>query len=104
MFLMFWNVTKRYFSFDKMLDMKGNTAAYLLYQLTRIRSVVRKVGDRVTSDDLQKVADALDYKFDHPNERKLAKAILKYHEILYQVNAIGGQCDIMSTFRHHVIF
>ena len=65
--------------------MKGNTAAYLLYQLTRIRSVVRKVGDRVTSDDLQKVADALNYKFDHPNERKLAKAILKYHEILYQV-------------------
>jgi len=74
------------FSFDKMLDMKGNTAAYLLYQLTRIRSVVRKVGDRVTSDDLQKVADALNYKFDHPNERKLAKAILKYHEILYQAS------------------
>ena len=86
---MFWNVTKRYFSFDKMLDMKGNTAAYLLYQLTRIRSVVRKVGDRVTSDDLQKVADALNYKFDHPNERKLAKAILKYHEILYQVRSQG---------------
>merc|ERR1712142_324013 len=74
------------FSFDKMLDMKGNTAAYLLYQLTRIRSVVRKVGDRVTSDDLQKVADTLDYKFDHPNERKLAKTILKYHEILYQAS------------------
>ena len=71
-----------------MLDMKGNTAAYLLYQLTRIRSVVRKVGDRVTPDDLTKVADALDYKFDHPNERKLAKAILKYHEILYQVCSI----------------
>ena len=31
-----------------MLDMKGNTAAYLLYQLTRIRSVVRKVGDKAS--------------------------------------------------------
>jgi len=29
------------FSFDRMLDFKGNTAAYLLYALTRICSIVR---------------------------------------------------------------
>lgn len=74
------------FSFDKMLDMKGNTAAYLLYQLTRIRSVVRKVGDKVSAADLGKVAESLNYQFDHAAERKLAKTILKYHEILYQAS------------------
>lgn len=74
------------FSFDKMLDMKGNTAAYLLYQLTRIRSVVRKVGDKVTSEQLSEVAAKLSFDFNHPRERKLAKTILKYHEILYQAS------------------
>jgi len=69
-----------------MLDMKGNTAAYLLYQLTRIRSVVRKVGDKVSAADLGKVAESLNYQFDHAAERKLAKTILKYHEILYQAS------------------
>lgn len=29
------------FSFDRMLDFRGNTAAYLLYALTRIRSIAR---------------------------------------------------------------
>jgi len=72
------------FSFDKMLDMKGNTAAYLLYQLTRIRSVVRKVGDKVTDAQLHEVADKLTFDLSHARERKLAKTILKYHEILYQ--------------------
>ena len=69
-----------------MLDMKGNTAAYLLYQLTRIRSVVRKVGDKVTDAQLHEVADKLTFDLSHPRERKLAKTILKYHEILYQVS------------------
>ena len=70
-----------------MLDMKGNTAAYLLYQLTRIRSVVRKVnsGGAVSSEEVEDVAKSHKFKLDHPKERKLAKTILKYHEILYQV-------------------
>lgn len=33
------------FSFDKMLDDRGNTAAYLLYAFTRIRSGVRSITD-----------------------------------------------------------
>ena len=32
------------FSFDKMLDDKGNTAVYLLYAYTRIRSIGRTAG------------------------------------------------------------
>lgn len=30
------------FSYDRMLDMKGNTAVYLLYALARINSIIRK--------------------------------------------------------------
>ena len=65
--------------------MKGNTAAYLLYQLTRIRSVVRKVGDAVTGEQMTGIAQNLEFSLTHAKERKLAKTILKYHEILYQV-------------------
>src|SRR6202012_3864156 len=32
------------FSWDKMLAMQGNTAPYLLYAYTRIRSIFRKLG------------------------------------------------------------
>ncbi len=33
------------FSFDRMLDLKGNTAVYLLYAHARINSIVRKAGE-----------------------------------------------------------
>ena len=37
------NRTQNYvFSFDKMLDMKGNTGVYLLYSYVRILSIMRK--------------------------------------------------------------
>jgi arginyl-tRNA synthetase len=36
------SVSPRYvFSFDKMLEDKGNTAVYMLYAFTRIRSIAR---------------------------------------------------------------
>lgn len=43
-----------YIFFDKMLDDRGNTAAYLLYAITRIRSITRLI----SSDEemLQKAA------------------------------------------------
>ena len=37
------NRTSNYtFSYDRMLDLKGNTAVYLLYAHARISSIVRK--------------------------------------------------------------
>jgi arginyl-tRNA synthetase len=32
------------FSYDKMLDTKGNTAVYLLYSYARLCSIIRKSG------------------------------------------------------------
>jgi len=64
--------------------MRGNTAAYLLYQLTRIRSVGRKVSGKVSLDEMTKTAKDLNFKFEHAKELKLAKTILKFHEVLHQ--------------------
>merc|ERR1712080_342244 len=67
-----------------MLDMRGNTAAYLLYQLTRIRSVGRKVSGKIEPDEITKTAKSSNFSFDHPRELKLAKTIVKFHEVLHQ--------------------
>ena len=37
-------VTDYKFSYDKMLDTKGNTAVYLLYSFARINSIIKKSG------------------------------------------------------------
>uniref|UniRef100_A0A131YTL5 Probable arginine--tRNA ligase, cytoplasmic n=1 Tax=Rhipicephalus appendiculatus TaxID=34631 RepID=A0A131YTL5_RHIAP len=66
------------FSFDRMLDDRGNTAAYLLYALTRIRSIARNVGlslDVLRNEDVS-------VPVEHPKERKLAKALLRFPEVL----------------------
>lgn len=54
------------FSFDKMLEDKGNTAVYLLYALTRIRSIINNLGSH--SQDLSEPIS-----LDHEKEWKLAK-------------------------------
>jgi len=72
------------FSFDKMLDDRGNTAAYLLYAYTRIRSIARNANvKRETLVDLIKTNGML--KLDHAKEYKLAKAILKFPDVLLAV-------------------
>lgn len=72
------------FSFDKMLDDRGNTAAYLLYAYTRIRSIRRNAGVK-----LECIKEAVLQKggieIVHPKELKLAKAICRFTEVLYRV-------------------
>ena len=62
------------FSFDKMLEDRGNTAAYMLYAYTRIRSISRTAN--VTEEQLAKAKkDGL--KLDHEKEMKLGKLLLR---------------------------
>ncbi|XP_061183616.1 arginine--tRNA ligase, cytoplasmic-like [Saccostrea echinata] len=68
------------FSFDKMLDDRGNTAAYLLYAYTRIRSIARN--SNVSQADLQKAANSTKIVLDHPKECELAKCILRLPEVI----------------------
>ncbi|KAH8238364.1 hypothetical protein KR032_005185 [Drosophila birchii] len=67
------------FSFDKMLDDRGNTAVYLLYTYTRICSIARNSGEDFT--DLGKVLSTVNIELGHEKEWKLAKTLLKMHDI-----------------------
>ena len=63
------------FSFDKMLEDRGNTAAYMLYAYTRIRSIGRTAN--VTEQQLTD-AKKEGLKLEHEKELKLGKLLLRY--------------------------
>merc|ERR1719300_441961 len=65
------------FSFDKMLEDKGNTAVYMLYAYTRIRSIVRTA--KVTSEELDRLRreKGLRVSLGHEKELKLGKLLLR---------------------------
>ncbi|KAK4327593.1 hypothetical protein Pmani_001950 [Petrolisthes manimaculis] len=71
------------FSFDRMLDFRGNTAAYLLYALTRIRSIARTAG--VSSEEVVTMAQKGTVEFDHEKEWKLARTLLKLPDVLIRI-------------------
>lgn len=72
------------FSFDRMLDDRGNTAVYLLYCLARTRSIIRKANLDKPIDELIKTTDTL--KLSHIRELRLAKNLLKFPEIILNVS------------------
>uniref|UniRef100_A0A182SD47 Probable arginine--tRNA ligase, cytoplasmic n=1 Tax=Anopheles maculatus TaxID=74869 RepID=A0A182SD47_9DIPT len=69
------------FSFDKMLEDKGNTAVYLLYAYTRIRSIARNCGGDF-ANNMQKVIDTTALKLEHEKEWKLAKVLLRFTDVV----------------------
>jgi arginyl-tRNA synthetase len=69
------------FSYDKMLAMQGNTAAYMQYSYARVSSIFAKGGVDVT--ELRRRSDAL--KFVQPAERTLALSLLQFSEALERV-------------------
>ncbi|KAF7648839.1 hypothetical protein LDENG_00151030 [Lucifuga dentata] len=71
------------FSFDKMLDDRGNTAAYLLYAFTRIRSIARLAN--LDAAALRKAAETTEVILEHEKEWKLGKCILRFPEILQKI-------------------
>ncbi|XP_063386598.1 arginine--tRNA ligase, cytoplasmic [Cydia fagiglandana] len=72
------------FSFDKMLDDKGNTAVYLLYALTRIRSIARTA--QVSTEDLLAQVEKSGLKLSHEAELKLGKVLLRFPEVILKVS------------------
>ncbi|CAG9112232.1 unnamed protein product [Plutella xylostella] len=71
------------FSFDKMLDDKGNTAVYLLYALTRIRSIARTA--QISEEALLAEAKKTGFKLTHEAEWKLGKVLLRLPEVILKV-------------------
>ncbi|GMS88997.1 hypothetical protein PENTCL1PPCAC_11172, partial [Pristionchus entomophagus] len=87
------------FSYDRMLDDKGNTAVYLLYAYARIRSIVRQSG--VGQEEMDAFANANDLlPLPHPKELKLAKQVLKLSDVILQVVdtlMLHTLCDYLYT-------
>ena len=66
------------FSWDKMISLDGNTAAYLLYALARIRSIFRKQGIACGDPAAEAGADV----FQTPGEVALARKLVKFADAL----------------------
>jgi arginyl-tRNA synthetase len=66
------------FSWDKMISLEGNTAAYLLYAIARIRSIFRRQGAACADPASEALADA----FQTPGEIALARKLLKFADAL----------------------
>jgi arginyl-tRNA synthetase len=70
------------FSFDKMLELKGNTAAYMQYAVARVEGIFAKGGlDRET------VRRDAAVSFTDPRERALALELVRFGETLEDVEA-----------------
>lgn len=76
--------TKDYvFSFDKMLEDRGNTAVYLLYMLTRIRSIIRS--SKLTRDQIESAISSISIHLEEEAELALGMNLLRLPEVIFRV-------------------
>lgn len=79
------NRTNEYvFSFDKMLEDRGNTAVYLLYAYTRIKSIARNCGEDFVKN-LEKIKQETEITLEHEKELKLAKVLIQFPDIIEKI-------------------
>ncbi|MBH8567188.1 arginine--tRNA ligase [Nostoc sp. CENA67] len=75
------NRTSNYiFSYDKMLDLKGNTAPYMLYAYARIQGISRK-----GEINFEELGDHAKILLQHETELALAKYLLQLDEVINTV-------------------
>jgi len=70
-------LTNYKFSFDGMLDLRGNTAVYLLYAHARIAAILRK-----SDKDIEQLIRESEVVLDHPKEVELALALCRFPEAI----------------------
>ncbi|MEA5515357.1 arginine--tRNA ligase [Nodularia sp. UHCC 0506] len=68
------------FSYDKMLDLKGNTAPYMLYAYARIQGISRKGGINFAA-----LGENVKVVLQHDTELALAKYLLQFDEVILGV-------------------
>ena len=71
------------FSFDKMINFKGNTGAWQLYQYVRINAILRNAGNVHVTTALENVND---FKINEPEEKTVCNQILIFPEILDKID------------------
>nr|PUA84570.1 arginyl-tRNA synthetase family protein [Toxoplasma gondii TgCATBr9] len=64
------------FSYDRMLDPKGNTAVYMMYAYARICAIFRKADVDISTLDPEEL------KIEEPAERKLAVTLAQFPDVL----------------------
>jgi len=69
------------FSFDRMLDVKGDTAVYLMFAYARLISIVKKGADE-KSLHISDLIGTTTITLDHPAERALAFELLQFGDAL----------------------
>ncbi len=74
------------FSWDKLLDLKGNTAPYLLYSYVRTRAIFRKLEGAVTLTDEVEITEEA--------ERALAMKLMQFGESVH---------DVLEDFRPNLL-
>ena len=67
------------FSFDRMLQFEGNTAAFILYSFVRIASVIRKTGADVALIPLSEL------QCQHPSEIALAEHLTRFKQVMMKL-------------------
>lgn len=78
------------FSWDKMISLEGNTAAYLLYAGARVHSIFRKLDARPGDASTEAAASALET----PAELALARKLVQFAD---------AQAQAVATLRPHVL-
>lgn len=78
------------FSWDKMISLEGNTAAYLLYAVARVHSIFRKLEARPGDAATETAASALET----PAELALARKLVQFAD---------AQAQAVATLRPHVL-
>jgi len=71
------------FSYDRMLDTKGDTAIYLLFTCARFHSILRKAEEE-KGIDVKALEAGGDVVLEHPTERALALELAQFAEALQQ--------------------
>ncbi|NGX56805.1 MAG: hypothetical protein K1060chlam5_01051, partial [Candidatus Anoxychlamydiales bacterium] len=68
------------FSYDRMLSLEGNTAAFLFYSYVRILSIKRKI-----KSDIKEIIKNFKIELQHPSEISLGLHLARFAEILEQM-------------------
>eukprot|EP00742_Colponemidia_sp_Colp-10_P001631 GILJ01001750.1.p1 GENE.GILJ01001750.1~~GILJ01001750.1.p1 ORF type:complete len:600 (+),score=136.22 GILJ01001750.1:55-1800(+) len=83
------------FSFDRMLDVRGNSAVYMMYAYARIASIGRKANVEI-GGLIQDAAQLVN--LDDPAERALAATLLRFPDIIFAILGdlmLNRLCDFL---------
>ncbi len=70
------------FDLDKMVQLEGNTAAYIQYSYARTQNILRKLADKIAKEEtIERPASSV--AFEHPLERALAIQLMRFEDALH---------------------